>query len=162
MGPQEVYPRILLCSLFQDEYDEDDKPSLKETTQINEDMTGLRGASITSIGVPASANNDEDCGLMGQFSSHLQHQSKKAKNDIPTTNLENSISLPQQPGNKVVPSIRDPVIVEQMCQPKPTPGNYEHKRLLRRVTRHFNTNCRGHIYFSRAKFFITGTDLLNT
>ena len=159
MGPQEVYPRILLCSLFQDEDDEDDKPSLKETTQINEDMTG---ANITSIGVPASANNDEDCGLMGQFSSHLQHQSKKAKNDIPTTNLENSISLPQQPGNKVVPSIRDPVIVEQMCQPKPTPGNYEHKRLLRRVTRHFNTNCRGHIYFSRAKFFITGTDLLNT
>ena len=88
-------------------------------------MTGLRGASITSIGVPASANNDEDCGLMGQFSSHLQHQSKKAKNDIPTTNLENSISLPQQPGNKVVPSIRDPVVVEQMCQLKPTPGNYE-------------------------------------
>ena len=85
-------------------------------------MTGLRGASITSIGVPASANNDEDCGLMGQFSSHLQHQSKKAKNDIPTTNLE-IISLPQQPDNKVVPSIRDPVVVEQMCQPKATPGN---------------------------------------
>ena len=111
--------------MLQDEDDEDDKPSLKETTQINEDMTGLREANITSIGVPASANNDEECGLMGQFSSHLQHQSKKAKNDIPTTNLENSISLPQQPGNKVVPSIRDPVVVQQMCQPKPTPGNYE-------------------------------------
>merc|ERR1719356_56972 len=116
VGPEAVIKTCKRLRSFKDEDDEDDKPSLKETTHINEDMTG---ANITSIGVPASANADEECGLMGQFSSHLQHQSKKAKNDIPTTNLENSISLPQQPGNKVVPSIRDHVVVEQMCQLKP-------------------------------------------